>query len=413
MKNSRIKWLLISLCSLLVVAFLGALMRYKIAFYLPWIEQKNLQHAHSHFAFAGWLTQILFVILIARLEKKGFENAFSEYRNLLVANLGCSYGMLISFWCQGYSFISIALSTMSIFIYFLFAFQHRLHLNLFARQEPAPNWIKASLFFGILSSAGTFFLAYMMASNQLEQHLYLGSVYFYLHFQYNGWFLFACLGIFTGYLNDHFPDFRIPAIWFNVFVASTVLTFGLSILWVSLPPWLYWPLVLATIAQTVVWCLMVRKILSFNLSKSLVQDKFWQFILFLILLCVSAKFLLQLGSVVPEVSRLAFGFRPIVIAYLHLILLASVSSFLVAFIFSSSLLPEGKRQYWVIFFLGLYVNQLILGIHGIASFTYLYLPKINEILFGVSVLLVIGFALALWEVKKKLTNQHNMIERIK
>ncbi|HOY96301.1 MAG TPA: hypothetical protein PK509_11210 [Catalimonadaceae bacterium] len=402
MKNSRIKWLLISLCSLLVVAFLGALMRYKIAFYLPWIEQKNLQHAHSHFAFAGWLTQILFVILIARLEKKGFENAFSEYRNLLVANLGCSYGMLISFWCQGYSFISIALSTMSIFIYFLFAFQHRLHLNLFARQEPATNWIKASLFFGILSSAGTFFLAYMMASNQLEQHLYLGSVYFYLHFQYNGWFLFACLGILIGYLSDSSPEFRIPKVWVQVMVVSTTITYGLSVLWASLPSWLYWVLVGASVGQTLIWFLLVRKITLPTVWKSLVDNKFLKFIYCLICICVSIKFLLQLGSVIPEVSRLAFGFRPIVISYLHLILLSSISSFLVAFVFSTSLLPEGKRHYWVVFFGGLYLNQLVLGIHGIASFTYIYLPYINEILFGLSVVLVLGFTLALQTVKKNL-----------
>ena len=46
-------WIKISLFSLLVVALLGVLMRYKIAFELPYLAQKNIQHAHSHFAFAG------------------------------------------------------------------------------------------------------------------------------------------------------------------------------------------------------------------------------------------------------------------------------------------------------------------------------------------------------------------------
>ena len=63
-------WIKISLFSLLVVALLGVLMRYKIAFELPFIAQKNIQHAHSHFAFAGWVTQLLMVLMVNYLSKK-------------------------------------------------------------------------------------------------------------------------------------------------------------------------------------------------------------------------------------------------------------------------------------------------------------------------------------------------------
>ena len=49
------KWLRISLFNLMLVAFLGMILRYKILFSLPFLDQKHLLHAHSHFAFSGWV----------------------------------------------------------------------------------------------------------------------------------------------------------------------------------------------------------------------------------------------------------------------------------------------------------------------------------------------------------------------
>ncbi len=40
-----------SVFSFVIVAILGVLMRYKIAFSLPFVEQKHLQEAHSHLLF--------------------------------------------------------------------------------------------------------------------------------------------------------------------------------------------------------------------------------------------------------------------------------------------------------------------------------------------------------------------------
>ena len=51
------KWIRICLLNLFLVALLGVVLRYKIAFSLPFIDQRNLLHAHSHFAFAGWISQ--------------------------------------------------------------------------------------------------------------------------------------------------------------------------------------------------------------------------------------------------------------------------------------------------------------------------------------------------------------------
>ena len=63
-------WLKFSLINLLIVALLGLLMRYKIGFEFPFLDQKHLQHSHSHFAFSGWISHTLLVLMILYLEKK-------------------------------------------------------------------------------------------------------------------------------------------------------------------------------------------------------------------------------------------------------------------------------------------------------------------------------------------------------
>ena len=183
------RWLRICLLNLLLVAILGLILRYKIAFYLPFVEQKYLLHSHSHFAFSGWVTQALMVLLVHYLATQHGEWIVRKYRWLLYANLFTAYGMLLSFVLQGYAFYSISFSTLSIVVSYVFAFFCWRDLTL-AKNKISGWWIKAALVFSILSSIGAFGLAYMMANKIVSQDLYFGAIYFFLHFQYNGWFLF-------------------------------------------------------------------------------------------------------------------------------------------------------------------------------------------------------------------------------
>ena len=62
------QWLRISIINLLIVSFVGVILRYKIAFALSFIDQKHLLHGHSHFAFAGWVSLALFIGIIHLLK---------------------------------------------------------------------------------------------------------------------------------------------------------------------------------------------------------------------------------------------------------------------------------------------------------------------------------------------------------
>lgn len=63
-------WIRLTLINLLIVAFFGVVMRYKIGFAFPYLNQKNLQHAHSHFAFGGWISMMIMVLMLYSVKEK-------------------------------------------------------------------------------------------------------------------------------------------------------------------------------------------------------------------------------------------------------------------------------------------------------------------------------------------------------
>lgn len=68
MFKSEIKtWVRICIFNLMIVAVLGSLMRFKIAFEFPFFVQKNLLHSHSHFALFGWISFILMILIANNL----------------------------------------------------------------------------------------------------------------------------------------------------------------------------------------------------------------------------------------------------------------------------------------------------------------------------------------------------------
>lgn len=385
-------WLKLSLISLLTVGLLGVLMRYKICYELPFIDQKHTQHAHSHFAFAGWVTQTLMVFITSFLVNNHFSIQLKKYQTLLYLNLITAYGMLVSFLFQGYGAVSITFSTLSILISFVFAFFFWVDTHKTTVQTLAVKWFKAALFFMVISSIGTFMLAYMMVTKQLEQHLYLASVYWYLHFQYNGWFFFACMGLLFSEVKISITDSGNMNLVFWFFAISCVPAYMLSTLWAKLPLWLYGITVVASIGQSYAWVKFLLVFKSYYAQLVEKSGKLIGYVIIVLALALSAKFLLQLGSTIPEVSEMAFGFRAVVIAYLHLILLAIISLFLIVFMHIKGLLSTQNKGVLatLIFTATVYANELVLGIQGVTSIVYVVVPFSQQALLYISVGIVLS-----------------------
>jgi hypothetical protein len=250
-------------------------------------------------------------------------------------------------------------------------------------------------FFNAISSLGPFSLTYMMASRHFNQHFYLASVYFFLHFQYNGWFFFACSGLLANRLLQNGASSKELQLIFNLFFTACIPAYLLSVLWLPLPLWVYLLLVLAVLLQLTGWAYLVNCIRRVIGNLKSWTDKFTQYIFILCALAFSIKLLLQSLSVIPALSKLAFGFRPIVIGYLHLVLLGVITLFILGYCVGLNLIPVNKkvRTGLVVFITGIFFNEAILMVEGIGDLRYIAVPTINLLLLGAALLLFTGMVI--------------------
>lgn len=391
------QWFKVSLLSLAIVALYGTLMRYKIAFNFPFFEQKNLLHAHSHFAFGGWISHLLFCGLTLVLNRFIPDKKKKKYHLTIAANLLCSFGMLVFFTIQGYGAISIVFSTLSIFIAVLFSAYFIKDSRYFPAGHPSKLWGIAGLLFGMISSAGPFSLAYMLATQNFQHELYLTSVYYYLHFQYSGWFFFGAMAIAVAYLPAKTVQLKN---YFRLFFVTAFFTFFLSVLWIKLPMWLYAITTAAVLIQLGVWAVLLVKLKPILSALKPNYPKWINLFFYVAVLALTIKFILQAVSVIPSLSQLVFGIRPIVIAYLHLVLLGVYSLFFIGYLFAEGFIQPSKtaKISAFLFLVGVFLNELLLAIQGFAAFSYVLIPYINEMLFGVAVLLL-SSALAMFLIQ--------------
>lgn len=381
------KWVLVLIANLLTVALLGFLMRYKIAFSFPFFEQKHLQHAHSHFAFAAWISQALYLMLIYFLDQNVKIN-WKRYNRLLIANIVFSIGMMIAFILYGYHISSNTFSFLIVITSVVFTYFFIKDTLTFKEHAFVKYWFYAALFFNFISNFGTFYLAYLMISKSYQQDVHLASVYFYLHFQYNGWFIFTCFGLMFYQLLKYMPINNLKTI-FWVFFLSTFPSYFLSILWLKIPSSLYVLVILASVLQLVTWCYLLMQV-SIHKNKLVIStDKYFARIVWIILFAFTLKLILQLVSTVPFISHIAYSLRSIVIAYLHLVLLVIISMFILHYLFRYILL-NSLSKYIYYFMIIIVINEVLLGIQGFAGMFTISIPYIHHYLFIISFFVVLS-----------------------
>jgi hypothetical protein len=107
------------------------------------------------------------------------------------------------------------------------------------------------------------------------------------------------------------------------------------------------------------------------------------------------KVLLQAGSTHPTLSQIAFGFRPIVIGYLHLVLLGATTIFLIAYSISEKIILVTRqiRLGIIIFVSGIIINEIFLMIQGVEALENESVPLIHYYLFGTALVMFSGIGL--------------------
>lgn len=386
-------------------------MRYKISFAMPWIDQKHILHAHSHLAFVGWVSHTL-MVLIGLYIHNFTHKSMKRLMPFIILNLVAAYGMLISFVLSGYSLISIGFSTLSLVVFFGFAYVIWTGLSVSVIPVIVRYWIRLALICGMVSFLGTLSLAYMMAIQDVTEKKYLASTYFYLHFQYNGWFLFSCMALFFAKLRDWGIRFQhqLPIFW--LFALSVLPAYILSTLWMPIPTWMYIIVILAAVAQVIALILFLQNVIKNRAQFKSKVNSVIRMCFNLSLFALTIKVLLQLGSVVPYLGNLAFGYRSIVIGYLHLALLGVITIFLLGYIvgISKSYNNKNVKLGIVIFLIGVILNELALMIQGVGGLFFIFVPYMNQSLFFIALILFSGILILNLSMNLKNLNEPDIIE---
>jgi len=119
--------------------------------------------------------------------------------------------------------------------------------------------------------------------------------------------------------------------------------------------------------------------------------------------------MLQAASAIPSLSYLTYGFRPIVIGYLHLVLLGVVSLFITSYSINNNyiILNKTRKNGVIIFVAGIIINEIFLLLQGIGDLSYISIPYIDEELLAAAVILLLGLIL----ISIRITDSKDLYKR--
>lgn len=368
----------------------------KISFPYP-----NVLHSHSHLAILGWTFLSIFIIFLTLFWHQMKEKAKAEAKLLITILFIVTFIMFITFLYQSYGLYSIIMSTLHIFLeYWVISFIYRLMKRIQTIPRTSVLFIKASLFSLIISSIGPFSLGFISASGLKESYLFDVAIYFYLHFQYNGWLFLFLVGLFIIILGKRNISIRQPFLLtgFWLYIIALFPSFFASVLWVDHGYLVYLLAIIGNIGQ---WIATICILISFSgVIKSLQRQvsKRVTALLGLTFLMLFFKSTMELGLVIPNLASLVFETRSVIIGYLHFTLLGFVSIFILTQYIMTHIVGENKYTStgFTIFLIGFFLNELLLFTQGL--FTWLNLgslPLYSEGLLLASLLLLMGI-LTLW-----------------
>src|ERR1035437_9372429 len=203
MKNKGL-WISLSLLNLCVVTVLGVTLRSKALFDLPSIDYNHLINAHSHFAFGGWVTLALMVLMVSVLLTNP-QKKQPGYQFIFWSIFASTWALLLAFPFAAYTTLSTYISTLFIFTTYIFGWFFIKDIRKAKVSKTIFLLSVASVVCLLLSSIGPFTLAYLFATKSLNAVLYRDALFSYLHLQYNGFFTLAVFSLLFQKLESKLP----------------------------------------------------------------------------------------------------------------------------------------------------------------------------------------------------------------
>ncbi len=347
---------------------------------IPIMNYKYLLHTHSHVALLGWVYNGAFIIISNMLQvenKKAFNFLFWITQLSIV-------GMLLSFPFQGYGAVSIAFSTLYVFCSYHLVILIFKHTN--SRSKSVRSlFLRWGSIYLIASSIGPFALGYFMANDMGNSIWYDLSIYWFLHFLYNGFFVFV---VFAYLVKENFKKGKSIFLLMNT---SLIPLFALSVLWTKPSTLMYFLSGIGSLLQIMAMIILFRN-QQIKLNNPLTDG-----LLKLSLIAYSLKLLFQLVGSSNTIQQFINGTVPYsVIGFIHLVMLGFFTLFILSYLFDNEfirLTGLSKIGVWLLI-LGIISSEVLL--FGKAALTYLSIRLLSDffpIITSVSLLMPLGIFL--------------------
>jgi hypothetical protein len=332
-------------------------------FALPFINYNHFIEAHSHFALGGWVTFVLMVVFTYELLPGNLSSRLA-YRLLLGSIFICAWCMLLCFLTWGYSTIS---NLFTIFFILLNYAWSGIFIKDFlkTKTEFSVKWLTVfSILFLIFSTSGLFIIAYIYYTKNFEAFLYRNALFTYLHFLYNGFFTLAILSILFKMIGEKISAKAIKSIrrFSMAICASVIPSLFITYLWQDPNVWIRFIAIIGSLL--LLFCFYLFLITAVSLRSVYKQETpGTRFLILISLGSFMLKILLQSFTVFPAIGNAIFGNRPVIMGFLHMVFLAFVSLFVLAYFKRQGILNADRKLVNIaihIFAIAVIINEVLL-----------------------------------------------------
>lgn len=390
--------LFFAIANFLLTAIIGVLLRYNTLFPISGLTDRYWIHAHSHIGFLGWVFMALTILGFALLLPKSAKINRRVYRLMVYVQVSI-IGMLATFPFMGYAAPSILFSTFHMALSFAFVWVFYKHSE---KQQLSNRFMKAGLIFMLVSGIGPLALGPIIIGGYRGTDWYDMAIYFYLHFQYNGWFTLAVFALVLKVMEQFGIQINEKRgnLLFRLLVLGTIMTLTLSAL--GFESIMYLRVFGAIGALLQLWggFILLKMIFDRNDLPKVINSKWVKWFFGIALFSWLLKIMMQFLSAIPLVTDFVYLSRDAIMTYLHLSFLGFTSCFIIGLLILKNYLKTNTRIArlgYVVFIVSIVMMELTIGLRSIPQYLNLeFYTSINILLFAESLILLLSISIILF-----------------
>ncbi len=399
--NSQKTWIICCFFNFLIACFFGLLMRFMYLFPLDFLNYSFLLHAHSHVAMLGWVYMIVYVLIVLFFIPKE-KSQKPIYNRLFWLTEFSVIGMMIAFPIQGYALFSIIFSTLHILLSYVFC--RLVWKDCSKDKSPSQRLLLTSILFMILSTCGVWCLGPAVSTLGKQSAFYQIAIQFFLHFQFNGWFILAILALFLKQFQDKMDELKFKKFYFLI-VISVLLTFAFPVRWFIENDILSYINIFGVLLQLGAFIYFYKMLKPQINHFKRTLDKTTKIVYGLALFSLFLKVGIQLLTIFPNLAEVSHQIRNFVIGFIHLTTLGIITGFLFGIMLQNKIL-SGDFPILKIgvkcFILGYISTEILLFLQGgLLLFGKGTIAFYYQSILVFSILLVLGLALMMISIINK------------